>query len=151
MKLLIGSDHAGFRLKEMLKPFLEEHGFKYEDVGAYKYNENDDYTDFVVAMSQVISDDPGGNKGIFLAGSGQGEAMLANRFSGVRAAVYYGGSEEIIRLSREHNNANLLSIGARFVTEEEAMVAIKLWLNTDFPAEERHARRIKKIEDLSKS
>jgi ribose 5-phosphate isomerase B len=88
-------------------------------------------------------------KGIIFGGSGQGEAITANRFPGVRAAVYYGGSEEIIKLSREHNDANVLSIGARFVTNEEMFRVVDIWLETNFSKGERHVRRIKEIDTLS--
>jgi ribose 5-phosphate isomerase B len=86
-----------------------------------------------------------GNKGIVIGGSGQGEAIAANKVKGVRAAVYYGGSLDIVKLSRTHNDSNILSLGARFLTQEEAIEAIKVWLETPFNNEERHKRRIKKI------
>ena len=86
------------------------------------------------------------SKGIILGGSGQGEAMAANRIKGVRAAVYYGNNDEIVKLSRIHNNANILSLGARFLKNDEAIEAVKLWLKTDFKDEDRHIRRIKKLD-----
>ena len=93
------------------------------------------------------------SRAIILGGSGQGEAMVANRFKGVRAAVYYGGAEEIIKLSREHNNTNCLSLGARFLSEEEAKKAVQLWLETPFPNPDdanwrRHQARIDKIDKI---
>ena len=86
------------------------------------------------------------SRGIVIGMSGQGEAMCANRFKNVRAAVYYGGSIEIVRLSREHNDANILSLGARFIEANEALETVKLWLETPFSGDERHVRRITKLD-----
>lgn len=146
MKIYIGTDHAGFELKQKLVPFLQSLGHEAVDFGAHEYNENDDYPDFIAPVAKEVSADPA-THGIILGGSGQGEAIVANKFPYVRAAVYYGGTLDIVRLSREHNDANILSLGARFLTEEEAKSAVELWLNTSFSGEERHARRIEKIEN----
>lgn len=146
-KIYLASDHAGFELKNKIKEFLIEKGFEVEDKGALEYNETDDYPDFISLAAKEISQNPN-NKAIIFGGSGQGEAMTANHFSNVRTAVYYGGNLEIIKLSREHNDANILSIGARLVDEDEAKEAIELWLNTEFSNEERHIRRIRKIEEF---
>ena len=145
MTIYIGSDHAGFELKERIKIFLRELEHEIEDLGAHEYNQDDDYPDFVIPVARSVADN-GGARGIIFGGSGQGEAIAANRVAGARAAVYYGGSLEIVKLSREHNDANILSLGARFLSEEKAKEAIKLWLDTPFSGEERHARRIKKLE-----
>lgn len=162
MKIFIGADHAGFKLKEKLIPFLEEGGYEVEDVGAYAQEPEDDYTDFVVEVAREISKDPEGVKGIVIGYSGQGEAGAANRFKRVRAAVYYGDAKPIeethkkgkpvgiIEASRKDNDSNILSIGAGFVSLKEAQEAIKLWLATPFEAEERHIRRITKMDILSK-
>jgi len=99
-------------------------------------------------VAKEVAKNPNKNKGIILGGSGQGEAMVANRIKGVRAVVYYGGPKKIIKLSREHNNANILSLGARFLTEDEAKKMVKLWLQTPFSNEKRHKRRIKKLEKI---
>ncbi len=148
MKIYIASDHAGYELKEKLIDFLIiENGNEIIDKGAFKYNEKDDYPDFISKVAEKISENPKA-KGIILGGSGQGEAIMANRFEGVRAVVYYGGDEEIIKLSRQHNDANILSLGARFLSEDEAKNAVKKWLATDFSGEDRHIRRIKKIDNL---
>lgn len=145
MKIYIGTDHAGFELKESLVPFLKSLGNEVEDMGAYAFEILDDYTDFVRPVAEKVAGDSGA-KGIIIGGSGQGEAMCANRVYGARAAVYYGGPLDIVVLSREHNDANILSLGARFVDEDEAKKALRLWLETPFSNEEKHARRIKKID-----
>lgn len=144
--LYLASDHAGFELKEKLKAHLQELGLAIKDCGAFSLDAADDYPDFVALAAQAVSEDPQNARAIILGGSGQGEAMVANRFRGVRAAVYYGGNEKIITLSREHNDANALSLGARFLSEDEAKRAVKLWLDTKFSGEERHTRRIGKID-----
>lgn len=148
MKIFIGTDHAGFELKQKLVLYLEELGYEVEDMGANVFNKEDDYPDFISPTAEAVSKDTQ-SKGIILGGSGQGEAIVANRIKGIRAVVYYGGEFDIVRLSREHNDANVLSFGARFVDEKEAKEAVKLWLETDFSAEERHLRRIKKIDSPS--
>lgn len=163
MKIYIGSDHTGFELKEKLKEYLTGLGLGYEleDKGAFEYNANDDYPDFIRPVAEAVAGDPE-SKGIILGGSGQGEAMCANKTKGIRAAVFYGQKEptgevdingkkssdtfEIVELEREHNNANILSIGVRFVTEDEAKFAAELFLRTKFSGEERHIRRINKLE-----
>ncbi len=153
MKILVGSDHAGFGLKEKLITYLQELGYEVEDKGALEYNEEDDYPDFIIPLAREISQRPNELKGIIFGGSGQGEAMAANKFSDVRAAVYYGQgqcvveeeNESIIKLSREHNDANILSLGARFITEEEMKRVVFEWLNTAFVADSRHTRRLDKM------
>jgi ribose 5-phosphate isomerase B len=108
----------------------------------------------VLPVAIAVAEDSNA-RGIVLGGSGQGEAMVANRVQGIRATVFYGepvySDESIINLSRQHNNANVLSIGARFVTEEEALEAIDMWLETAFSKDERHARRIAKIDEIDLS
>lgn len=155
MKIYLATDHAGFELKEKLKEFLTEQGYDVEDCGAFEMNSDDDYPDFIKIAAKKVSACEHGNPltssgqkqcvGIVFGGSGQGEAMVANRYKHVRAAVYYGGAPKIITLSREHNDANILSLGARFVTEGEAKKAVALWLKTPFTKKERHLRRIHKF------
>ena len=144
MKVYIGTDHAGYELKEKLKIYLGELGHEVSDMGAFEYEKDDDYPDFIRPVAQAVADDTQ-SMGIVLGGSGEGEQMAANRVVGARAAEYYGGNLEIVKLAREHNNANILSIGARFVKEEEAKAAVKLFLATPFSEDERHIRRIEKI------
>ncbi len=148
-KIYLGSDHAGFRLKEAVKEFLKKAGYAVEDVGADSYNAEDDYPDFIhKAASKTARDKQ--SKGIVFGGSGQGEAVTANKVKGIRAALYYGKNIEIVELSRAHNDSNVLSLGARFLTEKDAIKAIKIWLNTPFSNKERHLRRIRKISKLEK-
>jgi ribose 5-phosphate isomerase B len=147
-KIVIGSDHAGFELKEKLKVYLKELGYEVEDKGAFEYDAEDDYPDFIMPVAEAVSENPE-LKGVILGGSGQGEAIAANRFPNVRAVVFYGSNLDIITLSREHNNANILSLGARFIDEEIAKKALKIWLETKFSGDERHERRIAKIDKFS--
>ncbi len=144
--IFLGTDHAGFELKEEIKKYLEKEGYKVEDRGAYSYDEQDDYPEFIFKAAKKVSETPG-SRGIVFGGSGQGEAIVANKVPGIRAAVYYGNIE-IITLSRAHNDANILSIGARFVSKKEAIDAVKSWLSTSFLNEERHKRRINQISKI---
>lgn len=144
-KIFISSDHAGYNLKEVLVSFLKELGHEVIDKGPFNLDLNDDYPDFISLVAAEVSKDSL-VKGIILGGSGQGEAMVANRFKGVRASVFYGGTLDMIKVTREHNDSNVLSLGARFMTEDEAKVAVNLWLDTPFTNEERHIRRINKMD-----
>ncbi len=146
MKLYLTSDHAGFALKQTLVRHLQDRGLQVQDLGPASLNETDDYPDIIFPFAKKVAEDRDA-RGIVFGGSGQGEAMVANKVRGIRAAVYYGGSLDIVRLSRQHNDANVLALGARFITEEEAIDAITLWLETDFEGD-RHERRVKKIEAL---
>jgi ribose 5-phosphate isomerase B len=147
MKIYIGSDHAGFLLKKDLLDFVLEKGFEVYDCGPQEYNHDDDYPDYISVAAKAVSEDPENSKGIVLGFSGQGEAIVANRFPNVRCAVFYGGTKHILTLSREHNDANMLSLGSHFMTTQEAKQAVEMWLGTAFTNEERHIRRIKKIEN----
>ncbi|MYE38120.1 MAG: RpiB/LacA/LacB family sugar-phosphate isomerase [Candidatus Spechtbacteria bacterium SB0662_bin_43] len=147
MKVYLGTDHAGHELKEHVKDWLASRSFAVEDCGAFSLDIGDDYNEFVFRVAEHIAQS-NVDRGIIFGGSGQGEAMQANRVQGVRAAVFYGGDTEIVRLSREHNNANILSIGARFVSQEEALRVIQIWLGEPFSGHERHKRRNKKLDEL---
>lgn len=155
-RIHLASDHAGFELKEVIKEWLEQNHYEVLDHGAYEFDPEDDYPDFIELAAREVSIDPQ-SRGIILGGSGQGEAIVANRFPGVRAVVYYGDPEgvqtdakgnelSIISSTRQHNNANVLSLGARFLEEIEALEAVELWLETAFDT--RHARRLEKIDQM---
>ena len=145
MNIYIGSDHAGFGLKEELCAYISSLGHLVIDKGPYELNASDDYPDYIFPVAEAVAGDEG-SLGIVLGYSGQGEAMCANRVRGVRAALYAGGDTEIVLLAREHNNANVLSLGSRFVTSISAKEAVRLFLETEFTREERHVRRITKLD-----
>lgn len=146
----LATDHAGFQLKEKIKEFLKKEGYELKDFGAYSLDHEDDYPDFISQAAEAISKNPS-SKAIILGGSGQGEAIVANKFPNVRAAVYYGSLEQIPVLTRQHNDSNILSLGARFLKEEEAFKAVKLFLETPFSNDERHIRRIEKIKKFEQN
>ena len=123
---------------------MSELGHEIIDCGAFSYEPTDDYPDYITpCVKKVVTDV--GSFGIILGGSGQGEAMDANRIVGARACEYYGGTLDVLRVSREHNDANVLSLGARFITEDEAKQAVKVFLETPFSNDPRHVRRIEKF------
>ena len=149
MKIYIGTDHAGFELKEELKIFLEKLGCEVDDKGAYEFNEADDYPDFIFPVVKAVAEDIArdlGSRGIVIGGSGQGEAIVANKVKGIRAAVVY--DEYSSEMSRKHNDANIISLGNRTLTISKAKELVKLWLETPFSNEERHIRRIEKIKAI---
>ena len=149
MKIHLATDHAGFEMKEFLKEALIELDYEVVDHGNLEYEDGDDYPDYIEKAAREVSLDPNENRAIIFGGSGQGEAMVANRFSSVRATVYYHFDPEIIKVSREHNDANILSIGARFLSNEEMLESVLFWLEIPFSQEERHLRRIEKIEQIN--
>lgn len=150
-------------MKNQLKAYISDvRGYAVDDCGAFDRQQEDDYPDFVHAAALAVQEDPEERRAIILGGSGQGEAMTANRHGGIRAALFYGpvvahdaieaegtGSDDpfaLVKLARRHNDANILSLGARFVTVSEAKRAIDIFLDTPFSEVERHKRRISKIE-----
>ena len=155
MKIYLASDHAGFALKEVLNLFLAEQNHEVIDCGAKELNQGDDYPDYVTPCAERVAADPG-SVGIIFGASGQGEAMAANRVKGIRAGVFYGSSKApqtdaagnqlgMIESLRSHNDANILSLGARFLSENEAKEAVTAFLSTAFSSDPRHARRISKF------
>lgn len=159
--IYFATDHAGLEFKNLLLCYVrDELGYDVIDCGPTVYDAEDDYPDFIARAAKHISNSPT-DRAIVLGGSGQGEAMVANRFPNVRAAVFYGEplipqvdvsgkSLSMISSTREHNDANVLSVGARFITEATAKNAVAQWLTTTFIQEDRHVRRIKKIEHVTK-
>lgn len=139
--IYIGSDHAGFELKKHIKEFLLKLGHEVADVGAEEFAADDDYPDYV---AKVVSGVASGNLGIVICGTGIGSCMAANKFRGIRAALAY--DEETARLSKAHNNANVLCLGGRTMALKQAESIVRAWLETQFSGDERHVRRLKKIE-----
>lgn len=146
----VASDHAGFEHKQIISAWLETEGYTVVDHGPKLYDADDDFPDFISLAAAAVSSAPEQSRGIIFGGSGQGEAMLANRFKQVRATVYYGGPLDIIALSRAHNDANILSLGARFVPVDEAKVCISTWLKSPVLGDEKYKRRNQKIEKITK-
>jgi ribose 5-phosphate isomerase B len=146
--IYLSGDHAGFKLKEKIKLWLEKQDSNVIDIGPHKYNKQDDYPDFVIPMARKVAKNNKG-RGIIIAGSGQGEAIATNKIKGIKAGLYHGGSTKIIKTGREHDNINILCMGSRFITEKEAKQAINIFLKTSFQGG-RHLRRLKKIEKIEK-
>lgn len=144
MKVAIGSDHAGYGLKEELKEFLGKEGHKVEDFGTDS-DESVDYPDFAKKVSEAVL---GGSEfGILICGSGIGMSIAANKFPGIRAAFCM--TPGLAKAAREHNNANVLTLGARFIEAAEAKKVVSAFLKTGFTGEERHNRRLKKMAELA--
>lgn len=161
MVIAITSDHAGFDQAKELKTYLESLGHSCRNFGPQALNRDDDYPDFVIPAAKAVADGPC-QAGIIVGGSGQGEAMAANRIKGIRCGLFYGPAVprrvidaeghtshdpyELVRLTRTHNDANMLSLAARFVSLEDMKQVVKLWLETPFSNEVRHTRRIGKLD-----
>ena len=143
--IILATDHAGFETKEYIKRFLEKSGRTVKDVGAHALDPNDDYPQYMQSAADMLLRIPD-SLGIVFGGSGQGEAMVMNRRPGIRAIVYASSNPDIAKVGREHNNANVLSIGARFLSVAQAEVAVEMFLSTAFSDEERHVRRIEQID-----
>ncbi|MFT4298439.1 MAG: ribose-5-phosphate isomerase [Aeromicrobium sp.] len=139
MRVHVAADHAGFELKTYLLTWLAENGYEPVDHGAFAYDALDDYPPFCVAAAQAVADEPG-SLGIVIGGSGNGEQIAANKVEGIRAALAW--STETASLARQHNNAQVVSVGARMHTTEEATAIVQTFLTTPWSDEARHQRRI---------
>ncbi|ONK14261.1 ribose-5-phosphate isomerase [Streptomyces sp. MP131-18] len=139
MRVYLGSDHAGYELKAHLTDWLKGHGHDPVDCGPHQFDAQDDYPPFCLRAAERAAADPGA-LGIVIGGSGNGEAIAANKVAGVRCALAW--SEETARLGRQHNDANVLSIGSRMHSTDEATSFVAVFLATPYSGEERHSRRI---------
>ena len=148
MRVHVGSDHAGFELKQHLTGWLADHGYEVVDHGPDAYDPDDDYPPYCIKTGAAVVGEPG-SLGVVIGGSGNGEQIAANKVRGVRAALVW--SEETARLARQHNDANVISLGARMHTPADAIRFVEVFLTTPFSGEERHARRIALLADYEKS
>jgi ribose 5-phosphate isomerase B len=139
MRVHIGGDHAAYDLQNALVAFLEEEGHEVTNHGPHDYDPLDDYPVFVLRAAEAVAADPG-SLGVVLGGSGNGEQMAANKVTGIRCALAY--SAELAALARQHNDAQVVSIGGRFTAIEEAKEIVATFLSTPFTGEDRHQRRI---------
>ena|SRR3989344_144079 len=146
--IYLGSDHGGFEFKEQIKQYLAEKGIRIEDMGAHNLNPTDDYTDFIIPVSEKVVLAPD-SLGIVFGRSGNGEAIAANKIDGIRAALCL--NETMAEKARDHNNANILSLGADYISLEDAKKIVQKFIDTPFSNEERHVRRLKRVEQLEKS
>ena len=145
MRVYLGADHAGFELKEKIKSYLVENGYEIEDCGAFSFDKDDDYPDFIANAALGVSKNTD-SKGVVFGKSGAGECIVANKIKGIRAIL--GFNKENVELSRLHNDANVLSLGSAFTNDDLAKELVKIFLDTPFSNEERHSRRIAKIKKL---
>jgi ribose 5-phosphate isomerase B len=148
VRVYLGSDHAGFELKSVLADWVNLAGHEAVDCGPASYHADDDYPPYVMRAAESVAADPG-SLGIVIGGSGNGEQIAANKIRGIRAALAW--SEETARLARLHNDANVLSLGARMHPVEDAIIFTRVFLETPFSGEARHSRRIVMIGDYEKS
>jgi ribose 5-phosphate isomerase B len=149
MVIHLATDHAGFDHKEAVKHWLTGEGYEVVDHGAEAFSPEDDFPDFISRAASEVDKNPEGSFGVVFGGSGQGEAMMANSYPRVRATVYYGGDENIPVLSRQHNDANVLSIGARFVDIDTSKKVIWEWLHTPAFTDDKYQRRNRKMTKLT--
>lgn len=148
MRVHVGSDHAGYDVKQELVAALSEQGHEVVDHGPFEYDALDDYPPFCLATGEAVAADPG-SLGVVLGGSGNGEQMAANKVDGVRAALVW--SSDIARLAREHNDANVMSVGARMHPMADVLAFVETFLSTPFSGDERHLRRIGQLTDYERS
>lgn len=146
--IYLAADHRGFESKEALKRFLIAEGYEIADVGAFAYNRDDDYVDFARLAAEKISENPELRKGIFLCGSGHGMDIAANKFQGIRAVTVF--NTHVARQSREHEDANVLALPADWLNEAAVKDIASVWLAASFSGENRHARRLREIEEIEK-
>lgn len=148
MHLVIGADHRGFAMMERIVSWLLEQGHDVHDVGATDYQENDDYPEYAARVAQEVAASPDATQGIVLCGSGVGVAIVANKVTGIRAALIH--DSKIAKAARNDDDINILALGADYISLEDAKRIITAFLETKFSGEDRHMRRIKEIAEIEK-
>lgn len=143
-KIFLGADHAGFKLKEEIKKLLDKNDYGYEDLGVYSDQTSSDYPKTAFKLANKVAEH--NSKGILICGTGIGEAIVANKVKGIRAANCF--NDYTAKMSREHNDSNVLCLGARILNKKMAERIAKTWLETKFSGEERHKRRLKQVENI---
>jgi len=144
--LYLAADHAGFELKEKIKSHLKKHQIMFKDLGAFKYNREDDYPDFALVAASKIACNPEKNKAILICGSGAGMSIVANKIPGVYCAQVW--QRDLARSAREHNNVNAIALGGRYISKEEAILSVEEFLKSSGKTETRHQRRFNKIKKI---
>ncbi len=144
--IYIGSDHRGYKLKEILKNYLRELNYAWKDLGANELNPDDDYPDFVLAVAKKVAEDLENNRGILICGSGVGVDIVANKIKNIRSALCFDVKQA--QMSRNDDNANVLSLPADYISESLAKEIVKIWLETPFSGSEHYVRRIEKIKKI---
>ena len=144
--IYLATDHRGFKLKEELKKYLIDQGFEVEDVGAFEYSKDDDYVDFAAEAAEKIAENPTAHKGILICGSGHGMDMVANKFKGIRAALCF--NRQVAAQSRAHEDANVLILASDWLDPSDAKDVVTVWLGKQFSGEDRHVRRLQKIDEI---
>lgn len=145
MRIAIAADHAGYYLKEKLKDYLRQEGYQLIDVGAYSFDQSDDYPDFAASAASKVSEGEA-DRAILICDSGIGVDIVANKFPGVRSALV--NDEELAKLTRQHNDTNALALASMYLDESKARRIVRNWLDTPFSNADRHARRLRKIREI---
>lgn len=147
--IYLASDHGGYKLKEQVKKFLEKQKLAFKDLGPAKFKDGDDYPDYGAKVAKQVAKNPVSNLGILICRSGQGMCIIANKFTGVRAALVWNEAEAI--MSRNDDMTNVLCLPSDFISAKTALAIVKTWLSTPYSIDPRHMRRIKKISNIENS
>ena len=146
--IYLGTDHRGFALKEKIKTWLTDWGYQFEDLGNAVLDPEDDYPDFAAQVARRVAENPAENQGIVLCGSGIGVDVVANKFKGVRSALLWSDDANLAQMAREHDDTNVLSLPADYLSEEAAQRIVRTWIETPPGTHPRFIRRLEKIKAI---